>query len=327
MAGKLFRASSHQQALQSIRSEYGDDAVILSTKHIPATAPGLVDTIEILAVSPSALKERQRKRSFGSIQRQHTLSPTVGKFSKLLALSGLNQNLIRRLLYAYKEPLTNSQQIDLSFFREALQQNFQFGIRHSPRRRLAVVGPTGVGKTTTIAKIAGQALWTGRSDIALITTDTHRVGGSEQLQHFASLYGIPFRTASDFRELREQLHVFSEQSLVLIDTAGCGPRDLTRLAEQKLMLSEHDNLDIMLLLPASGNSLDMSQSGKAFSDLQPLAVGVTKTDETSYFGPCLNVLYELMLPIAVFGTGQNVPEDLVQANAERVSELLLQKVN
>lgn len=184
---------------------------------------------------------------------------------------------------------------------------------------LALVGPTGVGKTTTIAKLAARfRLEHGPRQIALMTTDNYRIAAYEQLSTYARILGVPIRGASNPEELRAILRGFRDKKLVLIDTAGMSPRDL-RLAEQLALLSEGEMaISTYLVLSAGAQLGSLNEAIKAFAACRPKAVILTKLDEAGCLGPALSALIECRLPIAFFTDGQQVPENLHPARSDRL---------
>lgn len=184
---------------------------------------------------------------------------------------------------------------------------------------VALVGPTGVGKTTTIAKLAARfRLEHGPRQIALVTTDNYRIAAYEQLSTYARILGVPIRAASNPEELRTVVRGFRDKKLVLIDTAGMSPRDL-RLAEQLALLSEGEMAIATYLVLSAGAQLgSLNEAINAFAACRPKAVILTKLDEAGCLGPALSALIGRGLPIAFFTDGQQVPEDLHQARSDRL---------
>lgn len=179
---------------------------------------------------------------------------------------------------------------------------------------IALLGPTGVGKTTTAAKIAAQfALRHGRNQVAFITTDVIRVGGSEQLISLGSALGIPVQVAATREELERTLDSFSNRKLVIIDTTGINQRD-AGLVEQFESLTHNDvSIDPYLVLPATSQESVISETIRAFSGIKLAGGIVTKVDENGSIGAVLSGLIRHRLPAAFIGNGQNIPEDLVPA--------------
>ncbi len=176
---------------------------------------------------------------------------------------------------------------------------------------VAVVGPTGVGKTTTIAKLAARfALRHGNRHIALISTDSYRIGAQEQLATYARILDVPIRMASNVAELNIALNAFAEKRLVLVDTAGMSMRDV-RIGEHLSLLSSGNRpVRTFLALSAATQHAAMRQTIKSFGVANPEAVILTKMDETASLGGAFAALLDSGLPVAYITDGQKVPEDI-----------------
>jgi flagellar biosynthesis protein FlhF len=184
---------------------------------------------------------------------------------------------------------------------------------------VAIVGPTGAGKTTTIAKLAAR--WTlrhGIESLAIISTDAYRIGAREQLSTYARILGVPMYAANSGKELAQVLDRLKQRRLILIDTAGVGPRD-PRLAEQLSLLSVGaPSARILLALPAPGEARALDEITLSFKPLSPVACILTKLDEAGSLGAAMSTAIRHALPIAYLCNGQRVPEDLHGAVRRRV---------
>lgn len=175
----------------------------------------------------------------------------------------------------------------------------------------ALVGPTGVGKTTTIAKLAAKfILKHGPRQVALITTDNYRIGAHEQLNTYGRILDVPVRVASSAAELRALINSFSDKRLVLIDTAGMSQRDM-KLVEQINTLQQ-SGLDIKsyLVMSAATEYKAMNEIIKAFQVFEPQASILTKLDEAVTMGSAISSIIEHNLPLSFIADGQQVPEDM-----------------
>lgn len=184
---------------------------------------------------------------------------------------------------------------------------------------VALVGPTGVGKTTTIAKLAARyALRRGVRHVALLTTDSYRVGAHEQLRTYGRLLDMPVRSASNKDELQIQLDDLVDKDLVLIDTAGMSQRDM-RISEQLSVLRESKaNIKVYLALAATNQLIGIEEVINVFSGIDLDGCILTKLDEATCIGPAISAIIEKNLPIAYVSNGQRVPEDLHLARVDRL---------
>jgi len=184
---------------------------------------------------------------------------------------------------------------------------------------IAVVGPTGAGKTTTIAKLAARwSMQHGSQDLALVSTDAYRIGAREQLMTYARILGAPFHAANGGRELARVLERLKSKRLILIDTAGMGPRDV-RLTEQLAALQlGAARARVLLALPAQGEGHALEEIIRAFARVSPAACILTKVDEAASLGAVISTTLRHKLRIAYLCDGQRVPEDLHSAHQRRV---------
>jgi flagellar biosynthesis protein FlhF len=184
---------------------------------------------------------------------------------------------------------------------------------------IALVGPTGAGKTTTIAKLAAR--WTmqhGSKDLALVSTDGYRIGAREQLMTYARILDAPMHVANSGKELARVLERLKSKKLVLIDTAGMGPRDV-RLSEQLAALQlGASRARVLLTLPAQGEGHALEEIVRSFASVKPVACILTKVDEAASLGAVISTTLRHKLRIAYLCTGQRVPEDLHAAHERRV---------
>lgn len=184
-------------------------------------------------------------------------------------------------------------------------------------RVLAFVGPTGVGKTTTIAKLAGQRLATrSGARVALLTLDTFRVGAVAHLRAFAEILGLPVHVATDAAELDALVRRHLDHDLVLIDTAGGNPRDERLLGELRALLGQNPYVETHLCVSATTKPRDLADIGARFAPLAIEKLVFTKIDETNSGGSLFNFLAQSGKPLALLTNGQRVPEDLAVASKD-----------
>lgn len=176
---------------------------------------------------------------------------------------------------------------------------------------VALIGPTGVGKTTTIAKLAAKfVLKHGSNQIALITTDNYRIGAYEQLNTYGRILDVPVRVAANAEELRDFINGFADKRLILIDTAGMNQRDM-KLVEQINTLQQNElTIKSYLVMSAATEYKAMNAIIKAFALFSPQASILTKLDEAVTIGSALSSIIEHNLPLSFITDGQQVPEDI-----------------
>lgn len=188
-------------------------------------------------------------------------------------------------------------------------------------RVIALVGPTGVGKTTTLAKIAARALIDSRLKVALITVDTYRIGAREQVQRYGEIMGVPTHVATDKLELQRAIARCRNADLVLIDTAGRSVSEA--VAKQAELVRSVPGVQLYLVLNAASGAKELAANAERYRALAPERLIFTKLDEASGPGAVLSATSRLRRPIACMTNGQSVPEDLHALSAGAWADVVL----
>jgi flagellar biosynthesis protein FlhF len=212
-------------------------------------------------------------------------------------------------------------------FREIVQRTVRVsgGLAEdgSGPRVVALVGPTGVGKTTTVAKLAARcALQAGRR-VGLITIDTFRIAAAEQLKKYAEIIGVPTHVAMDAAGFRSAVSDLADRQLVFVDTAGQSPKDEARLVELLELFPEGVSAEVHLVLAVTTRSRDLEKILRYYSPLRPTRLLLTKLDETDCHGPLFGLPLVSRLPVSYLTTGQNVPDDIEEATPGAIADYLL----
>jgi flagellar biosynthesis protein FlhF len=274
----------------------------------------------------------------------HTPSPQISRGSgsmgnvlpKLIAElieAGVEANIVRELgdelkVIMLREHITREDLLRLQLGRVVMSR-LRVGRSLGERLRMPTtpriitfLGPTGVGKTTTLAKIAAELVINLKRPVTLATTDTFKIAAVEQLQTYANILRIPFEVcpnAESFANLGANL---GSEDVVLVDTAGYGPRDENKLYELKELISGM-RTETHLCLASTTRDQDLVKTVKRFKIFEPDYLVVTKLDETSMYGNIFNIASKSHIPLSYFTMGQRVPEDMEVATKERVADLLL----
>lgn len=196
-------------------------------------------------------------------------------------------------------------------------------IQPGRRRIVALVGPTGVGKTTTIAKLAANYRLKEKRRVGLITVDTYRIAAVEQLRTYADIIDLPMQVVSTPREMREALRQLEGLDLVLMDTAGRSPRDEIKIQELKAFLTEVYADEVHLVLSSVASARTLEQTAERFKSVGTTALVLTKLDEATGLGNLVPLLRSSGLPLSYLTNGQNVPDDIETATPRRVARLAL----
>ena len=192
-------------------------------------------------------------------------------------------------------------------------------------RVVAFIGTTGVGKTTTLAKVAAHFVLEQNLRGALITADTYRISAVEQLKKYAEILGLPVEVVYSAAELRKAIARHRSKDFVLVDTAGRSQYNEFQMDELKELLAAHPRMEKHLVVSATTKEEDASEIMTRFSVCKPDRIIFTKTDETRTIGMVLNLLAGGDLPLSFLSNGQSVPDDIIPATAERLADLLLRK--
>ncbi len=194
---------------------------------------------------------------------------------------------------------------------------------------LMLVGPTGVGKTTTLAKISAQYRYSAKTQtrpkIVFVTADLYRLAAVEQLQKYTEILGSELEVTYSSDEVRQALNKHKDAHLVLFDTAGTSQRNMPQMSTLATISEAAHPTEVHLVLSATTKYNDVVDIIEHFKDVKPIRLIFTKIDESTTYGTILNTLSRFNLPISYLTTGQNVPEDIEIAKADRIAKLLLTK--
>lgn len=190
-------------------------------------------------------------------------------------------------------------------------------------RRVALVGPTGVGKTTTVAKLAANYRLREKRRVGLITVDTYRIAAVDQLRTYADIIDLPMEVVSTPKEMREAVARFADLDLVFIDTAGRSPRDDGRIQELKSLMTEANACDVCLVLSSVAGSSSLVKAARRFSEVGVTSLLLTKLDEAGSLGNVLPLLRDSKLPVCYVTNGQNVPQDIAAAEPRSLARAIL----
>jgi len=270
-----------------------------------------------------------------SPSRNHlAIPPEFAEIYKLAKTSGMGSdhldNIMKLTLEHMPAKMRHSSESVKRYFQVLLRK--MVPVRHErevPRgakKLIMFVGPTGVGKTTTIAKLAARFSYIKdkRDKVGIITLDTYRIGAVEQLFQYAKMMRLPIEDVVDPADFNTALRSLSHCNVILIDTVGSSQYDKDKLAKlhQFIKNSEYE-IDVNLVLSAGCKLEDLKEIYKNFSFLNIDTLVFTKFDETKAFGTVFSLIYDIDRPVSYFSIGQEVPDDIVVANSDFLVECML----
>ena len=328
---KRFYGPNVREALRAVKEELGASALVLSTRTVPAAGVrGWVGgrVVEVTAALDRAEMTVDRTTLSADRPPVHGSAPSPAQAPASASASGIAARLeeggvdpaVARILADH--PALQTRAAGPTVLKRALAE--QLAALTAPDDDVApvevFVGPPGVGKTTTIAKIAAKARADGSTRFGLVSADGFRVGAVEQLRLYAGIIGSPFHVARSGAELEAALD--GGRRPLLVDTAGRSPRD-TGAAEILNVLAGRSEVRRHLVLPAATTAADARRVFDRFASTRPDRLVLTRLDEVETIGPLLGVLREYRVPVSYLADGQNVPDDLQRATAAGLTDLVL----
>ncbi len=356
---KRFEAKNHQSAMALVKQELGDDAIILGTKTIGGKGAG--QRVEVVAAMDYDLdtlldhadlpEEPGPKPAYGYRTIRRPEQPALKAAAQetrgqegLAAIQSEAHDLRLRFANifnkpaarfnpppAVKAPARQGKQPpptvnEVRQWRDQVIDKINLSSADSDCRQeiIAIVGTTGVGKTTTVAKLAAwHALRRGRST-ALISMDCYRIGATDQLRAYARVMRLPCEIALRKNDMGRALARFQDKEVIIIDTAGKSPYDDKHLAELGEWFAQGDDIVPHLVLSATTKKEDLAAVIKAYSGLNIGSLMLTKLDETRAYAVLCQQIASTSLPVSFLSTGQRVPEDFVEATRDSLNMLFKQ---
>lgn len=293
-----------------------------------------VDSLEAELQEMRKLLENMNRQMEGLDGDQGVYPVPLQKWASLLRERGIEGKLIKRLMRNIQQNVREEDWVIDQRVRACLKENIrqicantaaiQPGVRKP--RVVALIGPTGVGKTTTIGKLAAGFSIVDKRKVALITADTYRVAAVEQLKTFGEIIGVPVDVVMTPSGLKEAIQKHWDKELIFIDTAGRSPHHDLHMSELRAFLEKAEPELTLLVMSAATQSSDLAKTYERFEPLTTHLI-FTKLDETVCGGSILNLLDKVDLPVAYITNGQNVPDDIEVATPERLTRYILGEGN
>ena len=354
---KSFFADSVQSAMAQAQAEMGPDALLLISREAPPEARHLGDYEVVFGAGPEAplpaaptatgdvaAIRRQVEDIRDMLTRMAPAAPVNGGPADAVAESlmeaGVDSALARKIGEAARQQILRLSVPRIGFSRPAPASDpsclllaageeisARFEVAPEIGRVTALIGPPGAGKTTTLIKLAvAQGLACGRA-VRLVSTDTHRIGGADQLRTYAGILGVNFQVAESSVALAQAIETAPRSALVLIDTPGLSPAMLNELGGDLAgFLSSRQDIDTHLVLTASTRIEDLYRTASRYNSFGPSKLLFTRVDETTSLAAAFCAAVHCNKPLSFLSNGQSVPEDLAPATKERIVASLVRQL-
>ena len=348
---KKFTASNYADALEQVKGELGDDALIMSTRSIKPDSPlsgrNAATKVEITAAvefKESSVSNFEEELDLGeekgldikslifNLLSEKSQAQTLGiKPSQFgiyshLVENGLDERLASKILIKAKAETDAKPSIEkmraMDLMKKIIPFKGEINLKTEGPKIVAFVGPTGVGKTTTIAKVAADYVIRKNKKVALVSLDTYRLGAVDQLEVYGDIMRLPVEVAEGSEELREIVKRHSDKDLILIDTTGRSHRDKDYSRQLKEIFDVVGGVETHLVLSVTAQEKQFTSTYQQFLPIGVDRVLFTKLDEGLSFGSVFNFSVRNRIPLSYFTMGQNVPEDLEIAVPDKVISLI-----
>lgn len=269
---------------------------------------------------------------------QPTLLPRLGQnLQSRLLKQGVDEKLVNRIIKATMQQLALNPPAGKEIINQTLYQNLLKPLknrfkpvtfnrsRYRVPKVYALVGPTGVGKTTTIAKLAAMYALTELKKVSFVTVDTYRIAAVEQLKTIGDIMNVPVSVVYSLTQLEECLREISDSDVIFIDTAGRSHKNVLQMEELQKYLEIAKPDEVFLALSSTSKSEDLFNILEVYKDLNITRLIFTKLDETSYYGSIYNVACKTRYPLSYFTTGQSIPDDIEIADPTKLVHLLMKE--
>ena len=281
-------------------------------KHLMSDIKSRMYEVEVIKGIPEQVQQFYKTLIINNVDREIAFK-VVNSVASRLPKDGISDDVWAR-------------DVCLHTLQEVIQQAQPIQVKPGGKGMIVfMVGPTGVGKTTTIAKLAANLTFLDNKSVALITLDTYRVSAAEQLRTFAEIIGIPISVVFNPADMMLAIEQYRERDLIFVDTAGRSPYNSEQMEELREFIDIARPDETILVMSVNTNNNDLINIYQSFQSIGVDKLIFTKLDETCSYGTILNVLHETKKPIAYFTTGQNVPDDIEVPDSLRLAQMLLRR--
>ncbi|MCQ4921775.1 flagellar biosynthesis protein FlhF [Tissierella carlieri] len=356
---KKYVGQTAHEAMLKLKMELGPDAVVLNTKTI--RPKGLFKYFKKPLVEITAAFEDKDLLNKNTISKYENklnsineelvelrnlvmnisvnknedefFSPILKKFYNTIVNNGVDPEIAIELFKKMNSKI-NLEEKDNDTIERIVRFNLAEGlgspgsiIVNEDQKVIFFIGPTGVGKTTTLAKIAANFVLKNKYDIGLITSDTYRIAAVEQLKIYSDILQLPLEIAYNKEEMIKAIDHFRNKDIILVDTAGRNHNDLGQVEELKEMLNTVKKKEVFLLVSATTDYKVLESVIDKYNFLDDYKLIITKIDEAENYGNILNIKHIANKELSYFTTGQNVPDDIQIIDVENIVKKLIEENN
>lgn len=355
MKVKRFTGENMNDVMAKVKKELGAEAIILHTRTIKKSKfLGIIKKteVEVIAALDTIDKKKKAEDSNDKLnseieklsdymkyiienteikakdENKEHISEELLNFVEILKVNGVREEVAVNIIKNIDKQV-NLKNKDYEEIRDIVKLNIKAYLEEpepidtKEQKTIFFMGPTGVGKTTTIAKLASEFKLNNKKDVGLVTADTYRIAAVEQLKIYADILNIPLKVIYEVKEIYESISRFKDKDIVLIDTAGRSHKNIEQMKELEKLIHTVKNKEVFLVLNIGTDIENIKSIIKQYDFIDDFKIIFTKADESEKLGNILNTKFYIDNKLSYITNGQNVPDDIEVIDTEKISEILI----